>query len=306
MSVVVLAPEKRAVLIREKLSVMLPLPILLGRDVKDFSAVKYAIIWHQEKGAIQPFKALELICSFGAGVDHLLADPDLPKGVPLVRIGDAGLAAGMSRYVLAALGYWEQNLLSYHQQKSLKKWAPLHVRDRPLTGIFGLGTIGQQVAKDLVANGYSIRGFSNSPKQVSGVSTYEGPAQLKSFLTGLQCLVCLLPLTKNTEGMVDQAVFSQMASDSFLINAARGGVLNEADMLAALDNGKLSAAFLDVFNQEPLPNGHVFWEHSKITITPHVASITDLIPACKQIAENIQRKMAGLPLLFEVDKEKGY
>lgn len=306
MSVVILAPEKRALLIQEILSSMIAMPIRLAHEVDKVDAVQYAIVWKHQKGALQAFKSLALICSFGAGVDHLWADPTLPPHVPIVRIGDGGLATTMSRYIQAALANWEQNLFTYQKQQNQKNWQPLPVRTKPKIGILGLGTIGKRVALDLVEQGYKVSGYSNSLKNIDGVKNYAGQANLKFFLNGITCLICLLPLTSNTKGMVGASMLKELPKGSFFINVARGAVVIEADLLEALNSGKLAVALLDVFNQEPLPKNHPFWEHPQIIITPHVAAVTDPVAACKEIAENIKRSRAGLPLLYEVNKEKGY
>jgi len=305
MSIVILAPKKRALLIQETLAGMIDMPVLLQQEVLDEREVQYAIIWNHDKGALKAFTSIQLICSFGAGVDHLWADTTLPM-VPIVRIGDGGLASTMSRFIQASLANWEQNLWAYRWQQFQKIWQPLPVKDKPSIGILGLGTIGKKVAVDLVAQGYRVSGFSNTSKKIDGVKTYAGLTNLKVFLNEITCLICLLPLTNQTKGFINAHILNELPRESLLINVARGAVLVEADLLAALDSGRLAAAFLDVFIQEPLPENHPFWSHPQIMITPHVAAITNPVAACKEIAENIRRNQKGLPLLFEIDRAKGY
>ena len=302
MSIVVLAKDKKASSIQEQLSRLTDIPVLLPEEIEDNSAVKYAIVWKHPQRDLFKYERLSMICSFGAGVDHLFQEGTGSIGVPIVRIGDAGLAEDMGRYMIAALGYWEQRLQTYAQQQAEKIWRPQRARPKPFVGILGLGVIGQHVATVLSHLGYQVKGYSLSPKKLEGVATYAGASEWDAFLADLDCLICLLPLTDASRGVVDLAVLQKLNKGAFLINAARGGVLNEEDLLHTLNSGQLSAAFLDVFEEEPLSKEHPFWTHPQITITPHVAALTNVPLACQQIAENIERHRKGLPLQYEIGR----
>lgn len=271
-------------------------------DEIDFIIVSGAI-----PGDLSIFRNAKAIQSTWAGVNALLRGK-FPAGVPIARMVDRGLSANMVEYlvyyVLDALR--EGRKLRAGQRDG--KWLelPMHwARDFPV-GILGLGTLGQDTARKLQRLGFPVSGWSRTPKQVEGVTTFAGADQRAAFLKSLRLLICLLPLTDETEGILDASLFAGLPDGAILVNAGRGGHTNEADLLAALDSGKLAYAVLDVFREEPLPLDHVFWRRRDIAITPHVASITRAGTGAEDILENYRRALAGKPLMNAVDPARGY
>ena len=271
-------------------------------DEIDFIIVSGAI-----PGDLSIFRNAKAIQSTWAGVNALLRGK-FPAGVPIARMVDRGLSANMVEYLvfyaLDALRDGRKLRMGQRDGKWLEfplRWA----RDFPI-GILGLGTLGQDTAANLQRLGFSVSGWSRTPKQVEGVKSFAGADQLKEFLAPLRLLVCLLPLTNETEGILNAALFAGLPDGAILVNAGRGGHTNEADLLAALDSGKLSYAVLDVFREEPLPPDHIFWRRRDIVITPHVASITRAGTGAEDILENYRRALAGQPLLNPVDPARGY
>lgn len=268
----------------------------------DFIIVSGAI-----PGDLSIFSNAKAIQSTWAGVNALLRGK-FPEGVPIARMVDRGLSANMVEYlvyqVLDALRHGRELRAGQRDAKWLELpllWA----RDFPV-GILGLGTLGRDTAVKLRRLGFPVSGWSRTAKEVEGVETYSGPDQLAAFLAPLRLLICLLPLTTETEGILNASLFAGLPDGAILVNAGRGGHANEADLLAALDSGKLAYAVLDVFREEPLPLDHVFWRRRDVVITPHVASITRAGTGAEDILENYRRALAGKPLLNAVDPKRGY
>jgi glyoxylate/hydroxypyruvate reductase A len=283
------------------------LDVRIWPNVGDVRDIEVALLWRYPKGDLKRYPNLRLLCSLGAGVDHVLEDPDLPR-VPLTRIVDPALAAGMTAYVTAAVLRHHCDFADYERFQRERRWEKIarpHTRARTV-GIMGLGEMGRDAAAMLLAHGFQVIGWSRTQRRVPGVECYAGAAGLPPFLARTQFLVCLLPLTPDTRGIIDAALLRQLPRGAFLINAARGGHVVDADLIAALDSGHLAGATLDVFEPEPLPPASPLWAHPKILVTPHVASLTDPDTSCAQIAENIKRLHAGEPLLHLVDRTRGY
>ena len=188
------------------------------------------------------------------------------------------------------------------------KWHPQPYRRIAdvTVGIMGLGALGAVLANDLVQMGFTVVGWAGSLKPMEKVSVYVGEKQKSEFLSKSEVLVCLLPLTETTTGILNQALFHQLPKDAFVINVARGGHLVDDDLIHALDSGQLAGASLDVFHEEPLPAVHPFWKHPKIHMTPHIASVSDSASVVPQLLENYKRMQKGAPLLNVVSPEKGY
>ncbi|WP_108660756.1 2-hydroxyacid dehydrogenase [Acuticoccus kandeliae] len=277
-------------------------------DPGDPAAVRYAVVWKPPAGGLKRFPNLELIVSIGAGIDHVLADPELPQGIPIIRTTGDELTQRMREYVL-------MHVLRIHRQLPLVEAAQekaewLQIVIPPATGrtvgVMGLGNLGGDAARMLATVGFKVRGWSRSPKLIDGVSPFAGFNALEAFLSECEILVCLLPLTSETRGILNADLFAKLPAGASVINAARGEHLVEDDLLAALDSGHLKSATLDVFYEEPLPSKHPFWAHPKVLVTPHVASMIDPESGGKMIAANIQRFIAGEPIADLVDLEKGY
>lgn len=271
-------------------------------------AITMALVWKQPKGSLTEYPNLKLIASNGAGVDFIFEDPDVPKGIPITRIVDEQLADDMSEHVLAVIMAHLKNLDTYKVQQTQGIWRPLNYRRiRDVTiGIMGLGELGSILAIDLVRFGFTVQGWANSSKSIENVKTFAGNDELLPFLSSSKILVCLLPLTDKTTGILNGSLFRQLPKNAFVINVARGGHLVDEHLIEMLDNGHLSGAGLDVYHEEPLPNAHPFWQHTKIHMTPHYASVSDPDSVIPQILENYQRISNGKSLLNEVSMDKGY
>jgi glyoxylate/hydroxypyruvate reductase A len=257
---------------------------------------------------LKTYPNLKGISSFGAGVEHILADPDLPPAVPVVRIVDERLTIGITEYVLLHVLRHHRQLDALQAAQRERRWERLPPPDTRGTtiGILGLGQIGSHCAEALLGLGFNVAGWSRTPKRLPGVRSFHGPDQLHPFLGLCNYLVCLLPLTPATRGILNRETLSALPRGAVLINVGRGPELVEEDLLTVLESGHLAAATLDVFVREPLAPEHPFWTHPKITVTPHNAS--DSIPehVAPQIVDNIRRARAGLPLLNVVDRRTGY
>jgi glyoxylate/hydroxypyruvate reductase A len=244
----------------------------------------------------------------GAGVDFLFEDDSLPKGVPVTRVVDPVLAADMSEFVMGVILAHIKNLLLFKSVQPAAKWTPMEYRriSEVSVGIMGLGELGTRLAGDLVRFGFKVRGWARSEKTLEGVSCFAGETGFATFLPEADILVCLLPLTPNTRGILNKRLFTQLPQGAYVINVARGGHLVEQDLLEALDEGYLSGAFLDVFAQEPLPEDHPFWKHPKIDMSPHIASVSDASSVVPQLIENYERQKNGNPLKNLVSTSRGY
>jgi glyoxylate/hydroxypyruvate reductase A len=284
------------------------LDLRIWPDVGPPEEVLFVLSWKHPLGVMKRFPQLRCIASLGFGVDHVLRDPDLPAGVPVTRIVDAGMVDAMSTYVLTAvLGHTRQFDL-YRRDQAIKTWTPRipnHPRDVRV-GIMGLGHLGADAARKLHTMGFPVSGWSRTPKSIEGVVGFTGDGGLDDFLSGADILICLLPLTPATRGILNRRTLSKLPAGAYLINAARGEHLLEEDLIAALEGGHLSGACLDVFRQEPLPESHPFWNHPQVTVTPHVASLTYPRDVAPQIVANYHRVRAGQPPLNVVDLNRGY
>jgi glyoxylate/hydroxypyruvate reductase A len=277
-------------------------------EIGDRAAIEYALVWQPEPGLLASLPNLKLIVGLGAGVDHVLGDPLLPNGVPIVRLVDPYMTDAMSEYVVLSVLRLHRQDLDYLAQQRAHVWAEREQKnaaERPV-GILGFGTLGQDAGRKLKALGFDVAGWSRGQKEIGGFATYAGPAGLDAMLARSEILVCLLPLTAETTGILNAAAFAQLPRGAGLVNAGRGGHLVEADLIPALDGGQLSGAVLDVVGAEPLPGDHPFWHHPRIIITPHIAAETHPPTAAAIIREAIRRCGAGLPVANQVDPARGY
>lgn len=278
-------------------------------DPKDIAT---ACVWRAPHGLLATLPNLKLIVNLGAGADHLLADPSLPN-VPIVRAADPDLSMRVTEYVvLHTLRYHRRQPL-YDAQQRHRVWKEHHqpAASEVNVGVMGLGVIGTEAARVLARIGFSVAGWSASAKTIDGVVTFQGAAGLDPFLARTEILVCLLPLTPATAGILDRKLFARLKRDgaangAYLINAGRGPLQVDADILAALDDGTLSGATLDVFPHEPLPPESSLWAHPKATITPHNAG--DILPdiLVAEVMAQVARLDRGEPLLNVVDRTRGY
>ena len=284
------------------------LDVEIWPDVKNDQRVQFAVTWQQPKHTLDQYPNLQAISSLGAGVDHLLEDETIPSDIQVCRVVVSSLVQQMQEYVLNAILNYQRNMNTYfrQQQQALwKKYANIAKEDIPV-GVMGLGALGKPIASQLATLGYTVHGWSNSTKEIEGVQSYAGNGELNLFLSQSKALVCLLPLTNETRGILDLDVFKQLQQPGYLINTARGEHLVEEDLIYALDKEWLNGACLDVFTEEPLPENHPFWNRENIIITPHVSSITRPDEVAEQIVENYKRALSGMPLQNKVNKNKGY
>lgn len=270
--------------------------------------IEIALVWDPMDRQLLDFPNLKMIASLGAGVDHLLAGTTLPTGVPMTRIVDDNLTQGMREWVLLYALYCLRRVAEYLAFQQAEDWhrlaAPFAHQRR--VGIMGLGVLGTACAKSLQEIGFQVSGWSRREKNLPGVNNYAGADTLDDFLAACDILVCLMPLTPVTEGIIDSRVINALPKGACLINGARGGLVVDADLIAALQSGHLSHAVLDVTRQEPLPAGDPLWRAPNITITPHVASITNAMSGARLVSKNIRRVRAGEAPHHLVDAKAGY
>ena len=276
-------------------------------DIDHPEDVEFSISWKHPEGLYNDFLNLKVIASMGAGVDHILRDKDLPDKVKITRIVDEQLTEDMSQFVLLNCLAVSRNFFKHLQDQPAKLWNTKSYQTSKNTsvGIMGYGVLGQEAGKVLKKNGFEVIGYANTPKLVDGIRVY-GEKEQEEFLNKTQILVCLLPLTQHTKGILNLDLFRKLKDKAYLINVARGEHLNEDELLKAIDENIICGASLDVFREEPLPSSHPFWEYSQIQITPHIASITDPKSVENQLLDNYARMKNGKALLNEVDIAKGY
>ena len=277
-------------------------------EVKDKSAVDFVVCWKPKRNVLAEFPTIKIIQSVGASIDHITTTQKLNENVVLTRIVDQQLSVDMWEFLLTAVMSQLKNMQQYTKQQHAKTWLQQPYKNISNTriGILGLGKIGAHVAENFSSIGFQVAGWSNSKKQLSKVEGFAGDVEFSSFLHNLDFLINLLPLTKKTKDILDKHALAKTNKGTFLINVGRGEHLVEKDLLAMLDNSHLSGALLDVFREEPLPQEHPFWQHPKIQLTPHIASLTNIESAIDQVIENYHRFLKGEELLHTVSLTKGY
>jgi glyoxylate/hydroxypyruvate reductase A len=267
----------------------------------------HAMVWAPPQAFFDDQPQLKGIFNTGAGVDALLK-LRLPPQAVVVRLDDAGMSVQMAEFVCHAVIRHFRELDAYGRDEAQGKWGfrkPRLRADFPV-GVMGLGVLGQRVAQALAAFEFPVRGWSRSARNVAGVQCFSGDAGFTEFLAGTRMLVCLLPLTDDTRGIMNRATLSQLLPGGYVINVARGAHLVDEDLIALIDEGKLAGAALDVFRTEPLPAEHPFWAHPKITVTPHTSARTLREESIGQIARKIRAFVRGEPIAGVVDRQRGY
>jgi glyoxylate/hydroxypyruvate reductase len=281
-----------------------------GNDLGSLSDIEAVVCWRPPTGLLRQLPNLRLIQSSGAGVDHILADPDLPAHVPLCRAIDPGMAAGMAAYVSWAVVHHQHKMKDYLGHGIVRAWEalPFVAPQRHVVGIAGMGELGRATAHALSAIGFTVRGWVRRPPafRLDGITYFCGDADLKPFLRECNTLVCLLPLTYETHGFLGADVFSMLKAGAHVINVGRGEHLNERDLLEALADGSVGAATLDTFRTEPLPPSSELWSHPRICVTPHIASRCDPIALAGQTVERLLAIRKSLPAEGLVDRAAGY
>lgn len=274
----------------------------------DDAPADYALVWSPPIKMLAGRTELKAIFNLGAGVDKLLQMETLPPSVPVLRLEDAGMAMQMAEYAAYAVLRYFRRFDEYELQAQHKEWHFLPANNKRdfTVGIMGLGAIGSRVAQAMQHFGFPVRGWSRSRKTLAGVHCFSGQTSLNDFLQDLRALICVLPLTPETENMLDAKVFNQLAYGACLINIARGKHLVETDLLAALNAGQLAHASLDVFRDEPLPPDHPFWLHPNITVTPHMAGETLRDDTIRQVVEKLRALERGESVSGIVNSSTGY
>jgi glyoxylate/hydroxypyruvate reductase A len=270
--------------------------------------IAYAVVDKPAPGALSALHGLEVVFSVNAGVEALLEGAVVPDGIPIVRMADDGLAEGMLEWVLATTLTWHRNLFGYRALQEAGHWSPMHevlARDRRVC-VLGSGHLGGRVAAVLAQIGFTTHTWSRSSKEIPGVTSHVGPGALQAAVAGCDFLINLLPLTPATENLLDHRLLSCLAPRAVLINGGRGRHVVDRAVIELLDSGQLRAAVLDVFREEPLPEGHPFWRHPGVYVTPHVAAPTHAATAVAAIAANLRGYEAGAPLRHVVDLSRGY
>ena len=270
--------------------------------------IDIALTSQPPRALLASFPNLKAILSLGAGVEHILRDPELPPGVPIARLIDPGLQTGMLEFVTMEVLRHHRREPEYRAQQQVGDWKLLRQklsRDRRI-GILGLGHLGAACGQMLARFGFPVSGWARSGKELPGITSYTGEEGLFSLLEQTDILICLLPLTPDTEDILDATTLGALPRGAALINAARGKHVVDDDLIEALDSGQLSGATLDVFREEPLPGGHPFWSHPKIILYPHAAAWTLPESAAPVIADNIRRAHDGTELSGRINVRRGY
>ena len=281
-----------------------------GDRIGALEDIEAVVCWNPPPGLLARMPNLKLIQSIAAGVDHIFSDPEAPMAVPVCRVVDPGMAAGMCAYVNWAVIHHQRHFDRYlaHAARRLWQEEPIVSPRRHRVGVAGFGWLGSACARSLAAAGYDVRAWHRGANRAvpPGVAVFHGPDQLDDFLGGCDTLVCLLPLTAQTRGFLCADLFRRLPRGAHVLNVGRGDHLVEEDLLAALASGQVGWATLDTFSSEPLPPDHRFWNEPRITITPHIASRTDLDTIARQTLENLEQVRQGLAPAASVDARRGY
>lgn len=283
------------------------LPFRVWPDIGDPAEVRYLVAWQPPEDIVGRFPNLQVAFTVSAGVDQY--DLSLiPPSIPVVRMVEPGLTDGMVEYVTFATLAAHRDMLGYIDDQRRGVWAPRRniLAAKRRVGVMGLGTLGHAVLAGLKPLGFPLFGWNRSARDIDGVTGFFGADGFTAFLSRCDILICLLPLTAETRGILNRDAFAQLPAGATLINVGRGGHLVEADLLTALDGGQLSGAVLDVFADEPPPADHPFWTHPNILMTPHIASMSQPETAAQVLLANIRRHRAGEPMTNVVDRVRGY
>ncbi|BCZ83844.1 glyoxylate/hydroxypyruvate reductase A [Paraburkholderia terrae] len=283
------------------------IPFRLWPDVGDPAAVRYLAAWQPPDDPARTLPNLEVIFSVGAGIDQFDLSR-VPPHIAVVRMIEPGIVEGMVEYVTQAVLTIHRDLFDYGLQQRQRVWREMPVRAASTrrVGVLGLGMLGTAVLERLRLFGFPCAGWSRSEHRIEGVECFAGVQALDAFLARTDVLVCLLPLTDATRGLLDKRLFGKLPKGASFVNVGRGAQVNQQDLLDALDSGQLQNAILDVTDPEPLPESHPFWTHPRVRITPHIASATRPESAVDVVLENIRRRRDGVPMVGEVDRSRGY
>lgn len=282
--------------------------IVLWQEGVAVAPCDYAVLWSPPVALLPELHHVKAIFLTGAGADGILRYAEALPPVPIVRLGDAGMAIQMAEFVTHAVLRYFRRFDEYEQQGRRGVWKPLPQYEKAdfTVGVMGTGVLGARVLDALRSFGFPLRGWSRTDRQIAGVQTFAGEAQLEEFLRGTRVLVCLLPLTAQTSNLLDRSRLSLLPQGAYLVNVARGALVAEPDLLTLIRSGHIAGATLDVFRNEPLPAPHPFWEEPKITITPHISALTLRRESIEQIAAKLLAFERGEPVADVVERERGY
>jgi glyoxylate/hydroxypyruvate reductase A len=282
------------------------IPFRMWPDIGDPAAIRYLLAWQPDDLAVT-LPNLEVIFSVGAGVDQLDLNR-IPADLPVVRMIEPGIVDGMVEYVTEAVLAIHRDLFDYALQQQARLWQPmpLYPAASRRLGVLGIGMLGTAVLERLRLFGFPCAGWSRSPRDIEGVECFSGDATLPAFLARTDVLICLLPLTDATRGLLDQRMFDALPKGASIVHVGRGPQLVTRDLLDALDRGQIHSAVIDVTDPEPLPADHPLWTQPRVRITPHIASATSAVTAVDAVLENLCRHRAGEPMIGQIDRTRGY
>ncbi|WP_250468426.1 glyoxylate/hydroxypyruvate reductase A [Caballeronia sp. GAFFF2] len=282
-------------------------PFRLWPDIGDAASIRYLAAWQPPADLTRALPNLEVIFSVGAGIDQFDLSA-VPSGIAVVRMVEPGIVEGMVEYVTQAVLTVHRDLFDYAAQQRERVWREMPVRAASTrrVGVLGLGMLGTAVLKQLHRFGFACAGWSRSAHELEGIECHAGVESLDAFLARTDVLVCLLPLTDSTRGLLNKRVFAALPPGASFINVGRGPQVNQDDLLDALDSGHLHAAILDVTDPEPLPDTHPFWMHPRVRLTPHIASATRPETAVDVVLDNLRRHREGQPMIGQIDRSRGY
>ncbi|KTD98852.1 MULTISPECIES: glyoxylate/hydroxypyruvate reductase A [unclassified Pseudoalteromonas] len=274
-------------------------------DCNNLESIDFVLAWKAPQDMWAKLPNLKAVSSFGAGVDSIDLSL-LGDNIDVVRIVDEKLAQDMAEYVLTHVLAQKLRLKEYFIKQTQQQWKPKRAYEQNKVGILGFGELGKACAKQLIANNFSVNAWAHTHKTSNTVNLFYGEQGLQKMLSNIDYLICLLPLTKKTKGIINKSTISMLPNHAVIINVARGEHVIEADLLNALEENSLRAAVIDVFEHEPLGKEHPYWQHDKITLTPHCAALSDINSVTAQIAENVERLQQGITLNNRIDRTKGY
>lgn len=306
MAILLISPGREVEWLKGLHAIDSTLDIRVWPEVGNPNDIEFALLWRYPHGELLKYPNLKAISSLGAGVDHIMSDPNLPKNIPILRVIDKLLVRDMTQYIAMAVLQHVRQLDLYQEQQLQKKWLWHGFASDIKIGIMGMGELGSDAANKLYHLDFAVQGWSRTPKELVGIKTFYGAEGQVEFLKTTTILVNLLPLTPQTKNILNKKLFYQMPRGAYIINVARGGHVVDEDLIAAIDAGQLSGACLDVFREEPLPESHPFWGHPKIIVTPHIASVTNPKSVAEQLVLNYRNAIAGKPLMNIVDVSLGY
>ncbi|UTY57267.1 glyoxylate/hydroxypyruvate reductase A [Massilia sp. erpn] len=283
--------------------------VVIWQDGVKAPPCDYAVVWSPPEAMLRELSEVKAIFLTGAGADAIMKHEHMiPREIPIVRLGDAGMGVQMAEYVAHAVLRYYRRLDEYEVQARNGQWLqlPQHEKEDFSVGVLGMGMLGSRVLQALKEFGFPLRGWSRSEKRVDGVQCFHGSEGLDAFLASSRVVVCMLPLTSETNNLLNRTNMLKLPQGAYLINVARGGHVSEPDLLTLVKTGHIAAATLDVFRNEPLPMQHPFWEEPRITITPHISALTLRRESVQQIAHKMRLLAKGEPVADVINREQGY